>query len=331
MRDAGRLRSGFFAIPPEALDVAMRWLVPGRGISVLDPCAGEGLALKQIGERLGVTPDRLWAIELDGGRGRAVRENLPGATVLAPCSFFHTGITTRSFSMVYANPPFDESVGGGRVETQFFAKAYQLLVDGGILLGVCPENVAVRYDVRKLLHAMFDDLRTVEFPEAHRKYGEVFIVGRKRTPGGRVAPPSSYHAFDHQDVPTGAYLIPSANGPSRFEKTALTDEELIELLQASPLRSFLKPKAVTELPSPPLSLGVGHLALLLSAGQLDGVVRPEGEPAHLVRGTARKEKVLVDEEVTEEGGNRVTKQHYTERIKLVVRCATEAGEIVTLE
>jgi hypothetical protein len=61
------------------------------------------------------------------------------------------------------------------------------------------------------------------------------------------------------------------------------------------------------------------------------VVRPEGEPAHLVRGTARKEKVLVDEEVTEEGGNRVTKQHYTERIKLVVRCATEAGEIVTLE
>jgi hypothetical protein len=35
--------------------------------------------------------------------------------------------------------------------------------------------------------------------------------------------------------------------------------------------------------------------------------------------------------VTFEGNKRIVKQHFTERIKLVVRCVTAAGEIVTLE
>jgi hypothetical protein len=329
-RDASRLRSGFFAIPPEALDVALRWLKPGAVATVLDPCAGEGLALKQIGQALGVPEDRLYAVELDMRRGEACRQNLPGANVLAPCSYFHTAITPRSFSMVYANAPFDDSSDGDRIETRFFINAYNLLADGGILLGVCPEYVIQRYDIRKAMHAAYDDLRVVAFPASVRKYQEVFVVARKKASSGMYRSLAPGYNLTPR-IPDGTYTIPPSTGPRRFEKTALTDEEVIDLLDKSPLKSFLKPREARALPSPPLALGVGHLALLLSAGQLDGLVKPDGEEPHLVRGTARKEKHLLDEEVTFEGNKRIVKQHFTERIKLVVRCVTAAGEIVTLE
>ena len=330
-REASRLRAGFFAIPPQALDIALRWLEgQGSEISVLDPCAGEGLALQQIGAHLNVPADRLWAVELDKRRGELCQQNLPGSKVLSPCSYFHTAITPRSFSLVYSNPPFDDAVGGGRMETQFFVAAYQLLTEGGILLGVCPAGIAARYDMRKALYALYDDIHVVPFPERYRKYYEVFVVARKKPLSGQRTAPPNWNDTPKQ-VRDRYYCLPPAKGPSRFDKTQLTDEEIVEMLDQSPLNTFLEARTARALPRPPLALGVGHLALLLSAGQLDGLVKPPGEPAHLVRGTARKQKELVSEEVTEDKGKTVTKQHFTERIKLVVRCVDASGEIVTLE
>jgi len=331
MREAGRLKAGFFAIPPQALNVALRWL-EGRGseISVLDPCAGEGLALQQIGAHLNAPADRLWAVELDKRRGEACQANMPGAKILSPCSFFHTKITPGSFSLVFANSPFDDAVGGGRLETQFFISAYQLLTEGGILLGVCPGGIAARYDMRKAIYALYEDIHVVPFPERYRKYGEVFVVARKKPLSGQRTMPPHWDDTPSR-VPDGYFRLPPAKGPSRFDKTQLTDEEIVDLLEHSPLNTFLEARTARALPRPPLALGVGHLALLLSAGQLDGLVKPPGQPAHLVRGTARKQKELVSEEVTEEKGKIVTKQHFTERIKLVVRCVDDRGDIVTLE
>jgi len=329
VRPQGDLRCGFFPIAPEALEVALRWFVPGKGVAVLDPCAGEGLAIAQLGQRLGIPNENLYAIELDAGRGRKLRENLPDANILAPCSYFHTAITPRSFSLIFANPPFQDAQGGGRLETQFFVSAYQLLADDGILLGVCPGGIAARYDMRKALHWLYEDIHVIRFPEQYRKYGEVFVVGRKKTILTRRAPPD-VHATS-PPLPAGYFTLPPAKGPSRFDKTQLTDEEIVDLLEQSPLNTFLEARTARALPRPPLALGVGHLALLLSAGQLDGLVKPPGQPAHLVRGTARKQKELVSEEVTEEKGKIITKQHFTERIKLVVRCVDDRGDIVTLE
>src|SRR5689334_8608123 len=70
MRLAGQKRSGFYAIPPEAVgDVARRLKPPAaKPFSVLDPCAGKGAAVKQLGGLLGANEGWLHAIELDEGR-----------------------------------------------------------------------------------------------------------------------------------------------------------------------------------------------------------------------------------------------------------------------
>src|SRR5262249_51333957 len=82
--------------------------------------------------------------------------------------------------------------------------------------------------------------------------------------------------------------------------------------------------------SPPLALGTGHVALLLASGHLDGVVSPEGERPHLVRGTSRKKEVVTSEEVTEDDkGRQTTKTVLTEKIELIVRAVDWTGTVRT--
>lgn len=84
-------------------------------------------------------------------------------------------------------------------------------------------------------------------------------------------------------------------------------------------------------PSPPLQLGKGHLAMLLAAGHLDGLVRPaDGQPPHVVRGTAKKVKFVSEKEQDVLPDGQVTcKTIYSERIDLTVRAVTQNGLIRT--
>ena len=58
--------------------------------------------------------------------------------------------------------------------------------------------------------------------------------------------------------------------PRRFQKTALTDEELERELARSPLHDALRQRTLSPLKRPPLSLNKGHTSLLLMTGMLDG-------------------------------------------------------------
>jgi hypothetical protein len=83
-------------------------------------------------------------------------------------------------------------------------------------------------------------------------------------------------------------------------------------------------------PSRPLALGAGHIVLLLASGHLDGVVRPAGEPAHVVRGTARKVEYVSASETTEnEDGTETTKTRLSEKIQLVIRAVGMDGVVRT--
>src|SRR5213078_269087 len=116
------------------------------------------------------------------------------------------------------------------------------------------------------------------------------------------------------------YQIPAGTGPRIFEKVEPTEPELQRLLANSPLRSHLMAPAPVPLPAPPLPLGVGHVALLLAGGHLDGVVQPEGQRPHVVRGTSRKRAYVSDvTETAETDGSATKRTTISERIDLVIR------------
>jgi hypothetical protein len=295
---------------------------PSTSFSILDPCAGAGAAMEQLGQSLGCPQTNLYAVELDEARGAMIRQRLPDANVLSPASIFGVACSLASFSLAWVNPPFDNELGGGRVETSFLNRVTPWIRPGGILAFVCPENVADRYDVRHDLSQWYESVLTLAIPESVRKYREVVVLGVRRKTIGTYG--STHRCEDQNHV----FDIPAGDNPVRFQKVELTDQELAKALASSPLRRHLTLVPPQALPRPPLALGVGHIALLLASGHLDGVVSGDGI-AHAVRGTARKEKYLSSVMTTEsaDGKSSKTVEVYSERIQLIVKAVGQQGAI----
>src|ERR1700733_11265646 len=109
MRLAAQMRGGYYPAAPEALAFAATFLRPpvNQPFAILDPCAGKGAAIRQLGELLRCPPAATFAIELDDSRAETVRTILPNSQVLAPASLFGCRVSSNSFAFIWLNPPFD--------------------------------------------------------------------------------------------------------------------------------------------------------------------------------------------------------------------------------
>lgn len=337
MRLAAQLKGGFYPAPPDAIAAVMEHVhAPhGPGFHILDPCAGEGEAIKQIAESLDCR--NVCAIELDESRSVALRAALPEAQLCCPASFFGTAITYASFGFAWVNPPFDDEIGGGRrVESDFLERATHLLAPRGVLALVCPEDVSTSWSIQSHLRTWYEDLAVLPFPDHCRKYREVVVLGKRLAkPTDRYV--TDYHAM-RQPLPApregfaGCYSIPITDGPRSFCKTEPTDNELMAMLAASPLRQKLTAPKALPIPEPLLPLSCGHIAILLASGHLDGLVEPPDGDPHVVRGTARKIEYVVSQETTEmSGGGEKTVTIKGQKIQLVVRAVGQDGTIKTFE
>ena len=333
MRLAAQLKGGFYPAHEKAVDLAASFLQApvGEKFTILDPCAGQGTAIRQLGESLGCPPTMIHAIELDDSRGDTIHAALPAAHILAPADFFGCRASFGSFSFVWLNPPFDHSYGGCRLEDQFLRRVTDWLMPGGVMALVCPEDVVEEFtDARKHFATFYENITVVPFPEAHRPFNEVIAFGHKRA-RPEADRTKDRKAWDTVLAPAGfRYQIPPGTGPRLFQKVQPTEPELRRMLVGSPLRSHLMSPPGTPVPSPPLPLGIGHVALLLASGHLDGVVHPQGKLSHVVRGTSRKHSFISDVTDTEnDDGSTTTRTTISERIELVIRTVDRTGRIRT--
>jgi hypothetical protein len=311
-------------------------LIKWKAGAILDPCAGEGEALDTLAQTLSVPPELVYGVELERDRRAATAKRMPEAHILEPCSFFDAKITAGSFSVVWCNPPFDHNVKGGRAEVDFLLRVTRLLIPGGILCLVIPEHVAERcyQPIPHHLAIWYEKLAVLTFPEEHRPFREVVIIGIRRR--SEVPLDSQMWDRDVMRCPladcTATWETPERQvAPKSFEKAGMTPEDLWEALSTSPLWKLTTEVPEVAKPRPPLPLSRGHLALLLASGQLDGVVSPPGETPHAVRGTARKVPSTPTVTIEElEGGGERTVTTIQERIELVVRTVTPDGHIRTL-
>ena len=330
-----QVKGGYYAAPPEAVAaVLVRIRPPEQGeCLILDPCAGEGKALLQLAEGLRAIP---YAIELSEDRAAVVRELLPDGQALAPADFLRCAITFRSFSFIWCNPPYDYATGEeGRVESQFLRRAAHLLVDNGVLALVCPEDVASDYETVEFFHERFHEVSALPFPEEVRRYNETVILGYKRRQPNTDG--YSGYAWDWLEKRMEArvvYRLPPGERPRQFRKSEPTDTELARLVAQSPLRFHLGRPAdrVDHRARPPMSPGIGHRAMLLASGHIDGLICPADEPPHVIRGTATKDKYVAScDENEDDKGNVTTRTVISERPRLVIRVLDSDGNIITLE
>ena len=277
-----------------------------------------------------------FGIELSEDRAAIVGEALPEGQSLAPADFLRCAISYRSFSMIWANPPYDYATGGdGRVETQFIERAAHLLADNGVLALVCPHDVADSYQTSEFFEQHFHQVSAMPFPEEVRKYSETVILGYKRKQSRVVnRRDCPYNWLEQRMQDRIVYQLPAGVRPKVFRKTEPTDTELVRLVAKSPLRFHIERPAdrADYRPRPPLSPGNGHRAMLLASGHIDGLICPPDEPPHVIRGTAAKEEYVAScDESEDDKGNVTTRTVISEKPRLVIRVLDSHGKITNLE
>ena len=130
------------------------------------------------------------------------------------------------------------------------------------------------------------------------------------------------------------YRLPAGQRPKTFRKSEPTDTELARLVAQSPLRFHIERPAdkASHRPRPPMSPGIGHRAMLLASGHIDGLICPPDEPPHVIRGTAAKDKYVASCDTSEDdNGNVTTRTVISERPRLVIRVLDSQGNITKLE
>lgn len=330
-RPQSEAKMGFYPAPPPAIDGILKHLslseekrTGDTGFHIMDPCAGEGAALQQLANGIGLDESQCYAIELDAWRSLKIKERMPKANLLGRCSALCTSITPSSMSLVYVNPPFtDELGGGGRMENKFIEMATHCLTSQGVLVAVIPySTLAGNHRLVEHLDSNYRDIGLWRFPDHCRHFSEIVVIGIKRsaalpddklrecllhkmelnwrTFGNELAFPQIGEAQPAEFLAGGrsrgqepvvrTYKIPTAYKPMRFLKSGYSDEELQEVLERSPVSKLLTFVEPPKPKRPPLPLAAGHLSMVIASGMLDGVLHVPGKPEldHVIRGQAIK-------------------------------------------
>lgn len=326
MREAGRIKMGFYPAPRQALQQIIKRIsqVDDQAV-IVDPCAGEGQAVQYLASKLGIDESRLVASELDAVRSQALAKRLPDSRVTQVADFQAAYFPRGQASLLYLNPPFDDELGSkGRGEKSFLVRATTMLRKFGLLVFIMPRQVLrSSSDIRLFLENHYLDCETFDFPTSVRKYDECVVMAYKRDRPRVLSHPT--WGFLNEPMPAKVRYQVRAGEVFELQKREYTDQELGELMDYDSVlkNNTLLSRHGAGVARPPLQLKDGHKALLLAAGHLNGRVEKPGEPPHVVRGTSRKQVVEKSKSSVSNGKFDVTTE---ERIELVIRTVDSSGE-----
>jgi hypothetical protein len=342
MRLAAQAKMGYYPTPPLVVSLIAGILVrngPGR-IRLLDPCAGEGHALKHVGETL---DGKTYGIELDTHRGRAAKHNVSHCLIT---DYETTRISNQAFSLLFLNPPYDWAIktddvsASERYERTFLRNTIKYLVPNGVLVYLIPQ---VRLDnaIAKILAFRFTDVRVFRFPEKeYESFKQLALFGRlKKRPESDDELARSLTAVGHRksiipflDKAECKYTVPLSPSVKNFlfRTTKIDPEELEAELRECGLRGkinrMVSPLSLSEKIKPIMPLRQGHLAQLLACGMMNGVVfDKDGRNPLVVKGITRK--VVETRTEHEDGKERIIE---TDKIVITINAINERGDIITI-
>lgn len=353
------VKAGYFPTDEATLERALSALdVDGPQIRILDPCAGEGVALAEAQHRLNENGASVQAfgVEIDAERAWHAKRLLD---VVAHADVNDVLISQRSFGLLWLNPPYGDAVSdkartgdrprADRLEKIFCRRSFGLLQIGGILVLIVPSTVFDE-ELASLVARHFEQVTFWRAPE--QKYRQAVLFGVKRRPASPLAKlvealvGFGSGATDAEELPLNwplePYRVPPVTAePLTFRVVPLEPRQL-EAELARHQNATLWPRFAQQFarhiqpPRRPLRrLSKWHLALALAAGQIGGIVRAPSGRTLLIKGDTFKEKEQsVTQEVDSDGTVRETRvltDKFVPVIKAIELTAGEAfGRLVTI-
>lgn len=342
-------KGGFYPTPPEEMNHILKFLkVEGSEseITLIDPCCGEGDALKQISDYLQpIANTTTYGIELEKTRAEKASQKLDN--VLA-CSYDEARMSHEAFSVMFLNPPYDHSSNGERLETIFLNELTKdYLAEESLLIFIIPKYIL--RNVAKTLAQRFTNIRVYRFTDKNYKdFQQVVVFGQRLRSGLLTQPERTYREYiedrlirlsfaDKEEIPTLAekeddveYVIkPPKKTVSLFRSTCIDPSKIIESSQKcghfSKVKSYMKGFEISLEKKdirPAMPLKVTHIAAAISAGAL-----PESMGSHLLVGVTKR--IQETEEIYDVKKNKLT-EVTTFKPKSIVRVFSDKG-IFTLK
>ena len=336
MRNAGRIKLGYFPLPVEEAHTMGELLVPSAPYAALDPCVGDGSALVELTKDTGA---QLAGIELDADRAAAAAAK--GVAIIHG-STFECKLLAESCSLLYLNPPYDCEFGphsNKRMELVFLEHCYRWVATEGVLVFVAPAPAVGT--CARLLTAQFDRVCVfrLQHPECVR-FNQVVVFGRRKKAHLRGEPKGAEEllriAYKPHLLPVlnqevgERYAIPPSP-PATITYTGLPLDEIEDALQRSAAmqngRGILVRKQQKMSGRPVTPLHKGHVGLLACSGMLNGFFG-EGDMRHIAHWRSVKH---VDEFNEEGEAERETIIRRRERFSHELTLAYESGQIRELK
>jgi hypothetical protein len=317
--------------------------------TILEPCAGEGKALRAFLDHVKRTPQTqvsAYCVELDHARAQACREVLEVAAVIQDNFLNGVRISNNIFPLVWANPPYGESdIKGIRQEDQFLMTLTRYVKNGGYAVWIIPEACLNNAPHISHLLSMYEVCAMYKFDaEEFAKYHQYALILRKK-PVKKLATPEEKDRFmtavadaplipneDDPDAPE--FEVPTGDCPKLFSSREFHAENYIQdIRQITGLFAPLSTPAYHTLQikeAPPVQLKDESLYMCLACGVSAGVIgQEEDRNKHLLKGIiADVETEKVSEKNDESGSVTVTvRSNKQVRLTIVVDRTEEGGKI----
>ena len=169
-------KMGFYPTDSLSLKVISESIEFKEKVTMLDPCCGEGVALKTLGDDLHHTI----GVELNDDRYYQARDRLN--VCLHSDALMQTKYSPSKLDFLFLNPPYGDSAVSGRLEYAFVKRYSQSLASGGLIVLLIP-STQVNEDFLKYLMSNFDMKVAGLAPET--QYKQWIFIGskvRRRTP-----------------------------------------------------------------------------------------------------------------------------------------------------
>jgi hypothetical protein len=279
-----------------------------------------------------------YGVELDGGRA-AESKNVLDKTLNSSC--FDITASAESFSLLYLNPPYDWDfrVDGKsqRLEKTFYKETIEYLAPNGILILLIPIH-AMDAHLAKSIAYRFHQIRVFKIAAAeYPQFQQIVIFGTRKVHGGfeeevtktlLESLPSA--PFLDQRYEPFTYEVPATKGPMLFRDFHPSIPEMQDEMKKSTLNKEFEPlfapaKSISRL-NPILPLSIGHLASILTAGVVNGLVR-KGDKAIVVKGYTQQISEFRNED-DDEGLRKVIE---TRKTVVSVRFLDETGTLYQVQ
>lgn len=359
-------KNGYYPTDGATLERTLSALAPADFTSnglmcILDPCAGEGVAIAEAAHALGPQRTRAYAVEFDPERANHAR------LLVDRCihgDLMDTMISRQAFGLLWLNPPYGdlardangnlgyEGKGRGRLEKLFYQRTLPLLQYGGILVFIIPFHV-LDSEMVGWLTRHFADLSV--FQAVDQQFKQIVVFGRHVRQRDQTSDDvKAYRArllqIGQAELQADAlpsewtvqpYEVPTAQAePVHFYRISLEPEQFADEVRRL---KGLWPDFDTHLGAtqqtlraPARALSQWHLALALAAGAISGVVQSPAGRTLAVKGDTFKQKSSAVEYRERDDGSMVETRILTDKFVPVIRAwdlspgSATLGQVLTI-